>query len=162
MGEDVETATPADARGMAASSWDNVSVKLGKEVWGALLAPTACALLGEICTPVAICRVLISDLRASLHCFKVGAWCLFVMCWRASVLSWREPCADAKGSLEADCQFALEQTSGISGVLWLLALSVNLLAQSERWRNSAISKAPLLRAALCPCGGWCGALGSRC
>lgn len=33
----METATPADARGMAVSSWDNVGVKLGKEVWGALL-----------------------------------------------------------------------------------------------------------------------------
>lgn len=113
----METATPADVRGMAASSWDNVSVKLGKELWGVLLVPTARALLGEICTPVAICRVLISDLRASLYCFKVGAWCLFVMCWRVSMLSWREPCADAKGSLKADCQFAPEQTSGNSGVL---------------------------------------------
>ena len=37
LGEEVETATPADARGMAVSSWDNVGVKLGKEVWGALL-----------------------------------------------------------------------------------------------------------------------------
>lgn len=79
------------------------------------------------------------------------------------MLSWREPCADAKGSLKADCQFAPEQTSGNPGVLCMLALSVSLLAQSECWRNSAISKALFLFSGQrCPCRWWCGALGSRC
>jgi len=65
LGEHVGAITLADVRGMVVSSWDNVTAWLaeaGEGSEGNAACTNSSLLLGEICTPVASCGVLISDL----------------------------------------------------------------------------------------------------